>query len=172
MKIDKTQLEEARASGFRPVIVGCITFRNKVLFLYQKKYKIWQLPQGGIEPNEEPKEALKRELIEELGDFSTQIDFEQVYILGEDKVEFPEEQQGKRELYDAEGKEHFMKGKRYFFAHTKAKDTQIDINNTEFEKYKWVTKEEARKLIESIYQPGKKRITQKALKLLTKQFKI
>ena len=40
---------------------------NNILLVNPTYKKGWQLPGGGIEPNEEPKEAAVRELAEELG---------------------------------------------------------------------------------------------------------
>lgn len=57
------------ADGFRPN-VGIILADNRGRLLWARRVggqDAWQFPQGGINSNESPKEALYRELMEEVG---------------------------------------------------------------------------------------------------------
>jgi putative (di)nucleoside polyphosphate hydrolase len=58
---------------YRPNVAAIILsskYPEKCEFFVAKRNDIkdvWQFPQGGIDPNETPQEALKRELLEEIG---------------------------------------------------------------------------------------------------------
>ena len=56
------------SDGFRPN-VGIIIFNEKGQLLWAKRLgqDAWQFPQGGVQQNESPEEALLRELNEEVG---------------------------------------------------------------------------------------------------------
>ncbi len=56
------------SDGFRPN-VGIIIFNEKGQLLWAKRLgqDAWQFPQGGVQLNESPEEALLRELNEEVG---------------------------------------------------------------------------------------------------------
>lgn len=56
------------SAGFRPA-VGIILSRGDGRLLWAKRvgHDAWQFPQGGIDPGESPRQALYRELYEELG---------------------------------------------------------------------------------------------------------
>ena len=56
------------SDGFRPN-VGIIIFNDKGQLLWAKRLgqDAWQFPQGGVQLNESPEEALLRELNEEVG---------------------------------------------------------------------------------------------------------
>lgn len=157
-------IDNIRQKGFRPQVVGCFVNDNKILLLFHKKYKLWQLPQGGINNRETVLEALKREMEEELGvDFIKNCDFSDTLITEEAQLIFPKKHQGSRELKTDEGQEKSMKGKRYFFLKINARETQIDLKKTEFDDYLWLNKTDALKLAQKIYQKGKREITLKAI---------
>lgn len=167
--LENEKPDEIRKQGLRPVVVACILHDKKVLFVFKRDFNLWQLPQGGIEPFETPREAVKRELNEELGSFAENIDYASFKIIGSDVVEFPKENQGQRDLITREGESIYMKGKKYYLAKMNTTDKNIEINESEFEKYRWVSLEESDNLVRHIYQKGKKRITQKALALLAQK---
>lgn len=54
--------------GYRPN-VGIVVCNNKGQVLWARRYRqnSWQFPQGGINPSESPKQAMYRELYEEIG---------------------------------------------------------------------------------------------------------
>lgn len=58
-----------RLPGYRPN-VGAVLFNRAGLVLVGERVQLpgaWQLPQGGIDPGEEPLDAVRRELREEIG---------------------------------------------------------------------------------------------------------
>ena len=56
------------AEGFRPNVgIMLANARGEVLWARRVGQNAWQFPQGGINENEEPEEALFRELYEEVG---------------------------------------------------------------------------------------------------------
>ncbi|MFA6422555.1 MAG: NUDIX domain-containing protein [Candidatus Buchananbacteria bacterium] len=160
------EIDQIRKSGYRPQVVGCFLKDKKILFVYKKEYDLWQLPQGGIDNKEIIEDAFFRETGEELGDKFLKSCDKNILLVGDDKVDFPSSTQGARDLKDDLGEKIFMKGKCYFFICCQVNDDKIDISDTEFDDYKWISYEEAINLCNSIYQKGKKRITIKALNLL------
>jgi len=94
----------------------------------------WQFPQGGIDEGETPEEALKRELLEEIGCNS-------VEILGEYPewitYDFPKVARGKCYPYDGQTQ-------KYFLVRLK-EDAKIDLHAyeiPEFEEYEFVAYDE------------------------------
>lgn len=159
------KLEQYRKSGWRPQVVLCCLYAKKILMVYKEKHKLWQIPQGGIELNEEASQAFFRELQEELGEtFASQCTKNPEYI-GTTQVSFPPEKNSKN-LQTSTHTSVPLKGKKYFIFAIHAKKRQIDITQTEFNKAQWMTFGHAFFITKSIYQPGKKRMTRKALKLL------
>lgn len=165
MEVSLEELDKARRKGFRPVAVGCIVNRQKILFVYKREYDLWQLPQGGIDNRELIETTIKREMAEELGELfaDSLYDF---HVIGRDRIEFPKETQGSRDLSTDGGESVFMKGKRYYFVVAKTEMEKIEISEAEFDKYRWLDRAEAEKFAENIYQKGKKRITQNAIQRL------
>lgn len=164
-KISLSDLDKIRKQGFRPVVVGCFVDDGKVLFLYQKKHDLWQLPQGGIDNRESVEQAMRREMNEELGEEFTK-SMGEIEIIGEDQIVFPAATQGSRDLQTDDGDGVYMKGKKYFFVLVKTDQEGLDMHKSEFDDYKWLAYSEAMILCDQIYQKGKKRITLKALCVL------
>ena len=161
------EIDEIRKQGFRPQVVGCFLNNKKLLFIFDKKYNLWQLPQGGIDNLETVDQAFGREMIEELGEiFIKTNDTGSISLIGEDQVMFPTTTQGSRDLKSDNGEVIFMKGKKYFFLTSIANNPDIDIESTEFDDYKWVSFSEGLALTDKIYQKGKQRITMKVLNIL------
>jgi len=158
-------IDDIRQKGFRPQVVGCFLNNNKILFLYKKKHSLWQLPQGGIDNKETVRQAIKREMQEELGEkFIKNCDFYNIEITEEAQLEFPKKTKGSRDLKTDTGKEMFMKGKRYLFIKIKVNSPELDIDQTEFDNHKWLNFKDAIILSNKIYQIGKRKITLKAIK--------
>ena len=160
-------LDNDRKEGLRPSVVGCFLNSGKILFVYQKIHQLWQLPQGGVDNKETLTEAFKREMIEELGsDFVKQTSFKPTF-LSVDKIEFPPDKQGLRELKLDAGEPITMKGKKYYFLYATSSSTNLKFpTNEEYNDFKWVDYDEAKKLAETSAQGGKLRITTAVLENL------
>lgn len=161
------EIDSIRKEGFRPQVVGCIIANKQILFVYKEKYNLWQLPQGGINNNETIKQAIIREMTEELGKNFASF-FKISSIVSEDKLIFPEQNQGSRKLKTDDTKEVFMLGKKYFFVVINTNNTTLNITKTEFENYKWLDYIKALEITKKIYQPGKQQITVNGLNSLHK----
>ena len=160
------EIDKIREKGFRPQVVGCFLNNGRLLIVYKKEHDLWQLPQGGIDNHETMEEALVREMIEELGEKFVVSGNEYISLIAEAKVEFPANKQDARNLQTDSGDAVTMKGKKYFFLAAVAFNTNIDIKDTEFDDYKWVSYDEGMILAGKIYQKGKKRVTLKVLNKL------
>ncbi len=111
------KLDQYRKEGFRPGVVACLVHNKTVLLVYKKDYKLWQLPQGRIDNKEEPKEALRRMMVEELGeDFAKKVNYEDIKYIDEDRMEFKPGRHEVEKLADDAGNEVNMLGKVYIFA--------------------------------------------------------
>jgi len=168
MKIfDLEAIDEIRKSAYRPQVVACFIYQKKILFVYKKKYNLWQLAQGAIDNKETISEAIRREMTEELGgDFVNASDMENIQLIGMDEITFPAETQGSRELETDDGEKIFMLGKKYLFIVVPTKSATLNIQDTEFDDSKWLNYEDALYLARRIYQKGKKRITLKVIEKL------
>ena len=163
------KLNAIRKEGFRPGVVACILHDGKLLMVYKKEHKIWQLPQGRIDNKETPEDALKRNLLEELGeDFVANLELKKVEIVDEDKMEFKPGRHHVDPIQDDEGTEIDMVGKEYFFCVVRASTSDIDISKTEYDQNFWMSFREAYFLADKMYQRGKRRITIKILNTLNK----
>jgi len=162
-----TDLDQDRSEGLRPSVVGCFLNSGKVLFTYQKTHQLWQLPQGGVDNGETLVQAFKREMTEELGDtFVKQTSFKPT-LLSVDKIEFPPDKQGLRELTLDSGTPVTMKGKKYYFLYATSVSTNLKFpSDEEYSDYKWVTYDEALELAKTSAQGGKLRITTAVLDAL------
>ena len=144
--------------AYRPC-VGIVLIKKGKIFAGQRldyKSSAWQMPQGGIEDNESPKDAAFRELKEETG-----IKKKHIKIILESKnwlrYDLPEELISK--LWNGK----FVGQKQKWFAmEFFGSDTDININTKfpEFSQWKWMT---ADQLINSIV-PFKKNVYKKILK--------
>jgi 8-oxo-dGTP pyrophosphatase MutT (NUDIX family) len=161
----KEGLNSLRKQGLRPSVVGCFLNDKKILLVYQKTFNLWQLPQGGIENNEELFEAFDKELSGEITE-----DFvktaENKILVSTDKIEFPPSKQGLRDMKTDSGEEVTMKGKFYYFVTAQTKNTTIVTDATEFSDYKWLNFDESYKLIKETNTGGKLRIYTELLHLL------
>ena len=161
---DRSTIDSLRKKGLRPQVVACVINNRKILFLYKRKYKLWGFAQGAINNNEEFYDAVRRELAEELGrEFESKCKISHLGVFGQAKIIFPKDLQGSRKLFTDEGEEVTMLGKKYFYALVLAETKYVSLHESEFEKYNWVYYAEAIKLIKSIYQQGKKDMTEDIL---------
>lgn len=109
----------------------------------------WQFPQGGIDDGESPKEALLRELEEEIGTNEVEILSEYPHWLSYD---FPKNIAKKMKPYDGQIQ-------KYFLVRLKP-DTKIDLNthNPEFSEYKFVSYDEVFESITYFKKPVYKKV--------------
>ncbi len=121
----------------KPILsAGVIVVRRdddgKWKYLLLRAYGYWDFPKGIVEPGEDPIDAAKRETREETT--ITDLDFKWGY----DFRETGPYNRGRKVA-------------RYYLAETKTKDISLPINpeigKPEHDAYKWVTYEEARKLV-------------------------
>lgn len=160
---DLTTFDEFRTRGLRPQVVCCIIYDQQVLMVYKKEFDLWQFPQGGIENKETLQNAFVRELKEELGvKFFNQCS-DTIEVVGQGTVDFPQKAHGVKALKTDAGAKVLMVGKHYYFCVVQAKSSNIDLDTTQFDDFKWLNFEQAQKLVEAIKQPGKKRISQRIL---------
>lgn len=122
----------------------------------------WQMPQGGIDPGETPREAALRELEEETG-----LRRERVHILAESAdwitYDLPEELVGR--LW---GGRYCGQKQRWFLMRFEGADSEVDIARVhpEFSTWAWLP---AERLLESIV-PFKRRVYDKVLAEFAGQF--
>lgn len=156
--ISLEKIDQIRALGYRPQVIGVIYHCKKILFLYHQEYNLWMFAQGGIDNGETIESGFWREMSEELGeDFTNKLDKDLKLVI-KDKSEFPSQTQGSRKLTTDSDEEIDMKGKFYFVVASASNTEEIDISKTEFDDYKWASYAEAQEILATIYQTGKKRI--------------
>lgn len=66
-ELDKKDYTQGGTIRNRPSARAVIIKDGKVGMIYSKKYNYYKFPGGGIEPNEDKMDALKREVLEETG---------------------------------------------------------------------------------------------------------
>lgn len=160
------QLDSIRKSGFRPTVVICLTRNKKILLVYKRKFNLWQIPQGGVKNNEDPKVSFAREMEEELGIKSELIRQRNIVLLGSDKIEFKKSKHGSRKLVTDKGEKIKLRGKQYLIYVTDISTINLASAKTEFDKYQLLNHKEALRKTQSIYQPGKKRLSLKTIQFL------
>jgi len=117
--------------------VGVMLFNREGLIFVAKRRdtpgEAWQMPQGGIDPDEEPREAALRELDEEIGTANAEIVAEARNWL---MYDLPDELIGK-----VWGGRYRGQAQKWFVARFLGADSEIDIGkhaDPEFSAWKWV----------------------------------
>ena len=147
-----------KEKGYR-LNVGLIiaNSKGKLLLCKRKGMNSWQFPQGGIDFNEVPIKAAKRELFEEVG-----IDYKNVKLIHslDDwlKYEIPKKSR-RRKIVNNNFKGQKQKWFLFKFL-GKDKDINITTEQPEFSKWKWISKES---LLDEIV-PFKKSVYKNVLK--------
>jgi hypothetical protein len=160
------QLDEMRTTGYRPTVVVCCLHDKKVLLLFKKDYRLWMLPQSGVNTRETPARVALTVLKEEMGDKFVANCAKVATYLGDDQVEFLPEKQTNEEMETEDGKSFKIIGKHYYFYAVEVKTEEFDLAQTVYDESYWFDSKPGLVLASKIYQPGKRRITMKALNLL------
>ena len=160
------EIDEIRKKGLRPQVVCFCVNEGSVLLLHKSEYKMWMVPQGGIDNKESAEKAIYRELSEELGStFIDSIVGKPVY-LGEGEVAFNEKLYGDRDLETDSGEKIVMKGKKYFYFAVEINSKNVKIEKVEFDDLFWLDYQAARYLLEKTKQLNKKLLNVKILDIL------
>jgi len=128
--------------------------------VYHVGYGLWQIPQGGINAGEGLRGSMLRVVDEELGKSLTESIDINLEVIGADKMEFPDNKVKGKVVILESGEERQIKGKYYFFAIVKTSAANIDMTEGVYGVARWVDYAEAIKLVSSIYQKGKRRVTE------------
>ena len=126
------------------VLAPTYPFECKLLVAQRSDIKgAWQFPQGGIDEGESPKEAMYRELKEEIGTNDVEIIAQYPQWLSYD---FPENV-AKKMRFDGQSQ-------KYFLVRLKP-GAKIDINTPkpEFNDFRFVKVEEINKIVNSFKKP-------------------
>jgi putative (di)nucleoside polyphosphate hydrolase len=145
--------------------VGAVIFNENNNILLAKRINNkdipnpWQMPQGGVDTDEDLELALKRELLEEIGT---------------DKVEIIGKTHALKYTFPSAVSMKFFKGKYigqeqiWFFCKFLGNDSDINFNTTdhpEFNDFKWVSYKNALELVVDFKQNLYKQIFQEAKNL-------
>jgi len=133
----------SKKDSYRPNVAMIIVSNNypekKEIFIAQRNdlNDIWQFPQGGIDKGEEVKEALFREMLEEIGTDKAKIIGEYPEWISYD---FPSKVAKKMKPYKGQTQKYFLLKFK--------KNAKININtkHPEFSDFKFVNVEETLKL--------------------------
>lgn len=166
---DPKRLDEVRATGYRPTVVTCFIHNKQVLLLFKKEYRLWMMPQSGVNSGEEIHTSLFNLIKDEMGEAFVKNCSPEILYVGEDEVEFLPDKQSGEMLQTADGKSYKMIGKHYFFFAVNVHSAEFDLSKTEFDEAYWFDSKAGLVLASKIYQSGKRRITTKALNLLKEQ---
>ena len=128
---------KANNEGYRPnVAMVVINSMNKVLICRRKNTRTWQFPQGGIDNGEDIKNAMYRELSEEVG-----LSKDDVNLVGESEgtitYDIPKTIRSKVLGGKFKGQEQ-----KWFLLKLKKDNSEIKLDNEafpEFDKYEWVS---------------------------------
>ena len=136
-------MTEQLPKGYRPGVGIMLLDKRKRIFAGRRidTPDAWQMPQGGIDKGEEPRDAALRELQEEVGT-------DKAEIIGETKAWLTYRLPGKLHL-QAWGGRYRGQVQKWFamrFLGTDA-DIKLDAHHPEFDAWKWMTRDDLLRLI-------------------------
>jgi len=139
---------------YRPNVAAIVLspkYPEKVEILIAKRTDVdaWQFPQGGIDEGESPKEALFRELKEEIGTDEVEIIAEMPEWLSYD---FPKTIAKKMYPYDGQNQKYFLVKLK------KGAKINLNTDHPEFVDYKFVPLEEVFNYVKSFKRPVYKKV--------------
>lgn len=138
--------EEIEKLPYRPCVGVMLMNRDGEVFVGQRRDRdqdAWQMPQGGVDPGEDPQQAALRELWEETG-----VSEDKVEIVARSKQALPYDLP--HELVPNIWKGRYRGQKQtWFLLRFNGEDGDIDIETAhpEFSEWRWLP---AEKLVESI----------------------
>jgi len=137
--------------------VGAMVFKGNKYLLIQYHGGIWKMPQGGVHDGETRKEALMRELKEELGTDKFKIIKR---FLNKHQYDWDEE------IVRQNGFKWRGQKQMFFLVEFFGKDGDIKLDTNELRDYCWATERELFKKIDrkSIFLKGYKKLVEKLLK--------
>ena len=126
-----------KEEGYR-LNVGIIVANNegKVLLCKRRGINSWQFPQGGIDKNEDPRKAAKRELFEEVGISSKYV---KLIKSSDDWYKYDVPEKSRRKILV---NKRFKGQKQKWFLFKLKEDVEISFDNdpdNEFDSFKWVS---------------------------------
>lgn len=148
------ELDKVRRRGYRPGVSACFVNDKTALLLFKKEFKVWMFPQGGIDNKTDIYTALTQNITTELGPKLlatitprlTQKIFPIVYY---SELTFSKTKWGLKELSTDSGDKIKMIGKAYYFFAIPIETKTIDLSETQFDDYFWLTYSAAKFLTKS-----------------------
>jgi putative (di)nucleoside polyphosphate hydrolase len=138
--------EESRdvaSLGYRPAVGIMLLNPDNRVFLAQRRDLpgAWQMPQGGIDPGEEPRQAAFRELAEEIGTANAEVIAESAQWL---RYDLPPELVGR-----VWGGRYRGQAQKWFAMRFLGRDAEINLEteHPEFDAWQWVPAADLPRLI-------------------------
>ena len=135
--------------------VGALVYKGDKYLVTQMIDGFWKLPQGGVHDGESRKEALMRELKEELGSDNFEI-----------IKQFPFRHQYDWDEENVRHTGYHWRGQKQSFFKVEFTGDKITLDPKELKDYCWLTKEELLKKVDSNHplMKGYKKLVEKLLK--------
>jgi putative (di)nucleoside polyphosphate hydrolase len=138
--------EESRdvaALGYRPAVGIMLLNPDNRVFVAQRRDMpgAWQMPQGGIDPGEEPRQAAFRELAEEIGTANAEVIAESAQWL---RYDLPPELVGR-----VWGGRYRGQAQKWFAMRFRGRDAEINLEteHPEFDAWQWIPAADLPRLI-------------------------